>query len=65
MVGSITLAAYPPTEAQLRWFIPDPACRGIGLGRQLMDAALEFCREKCFQRVFLYTITELLPAGHL
>ncbi len=65
MVGSITIVGHSPTEAQLRWFILDPSYRGMGLGRQLMDAAMDFCREKCFQRVFLYTITELLPAGHL
>lgn len=41
--------------AQLRWFLVHPDYRGRGLGRKLITDALEFCREKRFQTVYLMT----------
>ena len=32
-------------EAKIRWFIVDDAIRGNGVGRKLLHAALEHCRE--------------------
>jgi GNAT superfamily N-acetyltransferase len=51
--------------ARLRWFIIDPAYQGLGLGRRLMDAAMSFCREKGFRRVYLTTFEGLTAARHL
>ena len=51
--------------ARLRWFIIDPAYQGHGLGNRLMQAAMSFCREKGFRRVYLTTFAGLDSARHL
>lgn len=52
-------------EARLRWFIIDPRYQGRGIGNLLMNAAMEFCRNKQFRRVFLTTFAGLDAARHL
>ena len=51
--------------ARLRWFIIDPQYQGYGLGHRLMAAAMQFCREKQFPRVYLTTFAGLKAARHL
>jgi GNAT superfamily N-acetyltransferase len=51
--------------AQLRYFILDPALHGQGLGRALLQRAMEFCHENRYDRVFLWTVDELTAAVHL
>ncbi|MCC6612642.1 MAG: GNAT family N-acetyltransferase [Anaerolineae bacterium] len=51
--------------ARLRWFILDEAYQGLGLGNRLMDAAMDFCREQRFRRVYLTTFAGLTAARHL
>jgi GNAT superfamily N-acetyltransferase len=51
--------------ARLRWFILDPQCQGQGIGNQLMNAAMEFCTQKQFARVYLTTFSGLTAARHL
>lgn len=51
--------------ARLRWFIIDPRYQGRGLGSRLMDAAMTFCRQQGFQRVYLTTFAGLNTARHL
>ncbi len=51
--------------ARLRWFIIDEAYQGLGLGSRLMDAAMDFCRQKRFRRVYLTTFAGLTAARHL
>jgi ribosomal protein S18 acetylase RimI-like enzyme len=65
IVGSIVINGLSDETAQLRWFLVHPAARGRGLGRQLIDGALEFCRERGFKKVNLWTISELKAAAHL
>ncbi len=65
VVGSIAIVEITPAEAQLRWFLIEPGFRGIGLGRALMERALGYCRERSYDRVFLWTVSELLAARHL
>lgn len=57
--------AVGPNTARLRWFMVDPATQGRGLGRELMERALTFCREKAFAEVFLWTFGGLAPARRL
>jgi ribosomal protein S18 acetylase RimI-like enzyme len=54
-----------PTEARLRWFILDDALRGRGLGRALINAAMEHCRTVGFRRVELFTFAGLTAARAL
>jgi len=63
--GCIAIAAGPDDTAQLRWFLVHPDCRGAGLGRRLMEQALEFCRAWRFRAVFLWTVADLRAAAHL
>ncbi len=65
IVGCIAIVARSVDEAQLRWFLVEPECRGKGLGRQLMECALAYCRERGFRRVYLWTVTGLPAAMHL
>jgi GNAT superfamily N-acetyltransferase len=51
--------------ARLRWFIIDPRYQGVGLGNQLMEAAVSFCRQAGFRRVYLTTFAGLAAARHL
>jgi ribosomal protein S18 acetylase RimI-like enzyme len=65
VAGCIAIAAQPDGSAQLRWFLVDPACRGAGIGRVLLDEALAFCRAGAFPSVFLLTEKGLAAAAHL
>ena len=51
--------------AHLRWFIVSDALRGQGAGRQLLESAIAFCRQKPYDRVFLWTFKGLEAARHL
>ncbi|WP_053772901.1 GNAT family N-acetyltransferase [Halorubrum tropicale] len=51
--------------AQLRYFILDSTLHGQGLGRELLERAMEFCHEDGYDRVFLWTVDELEAAIHL
>jgi GNAT superfamily N-acetyltransferase len=51
--------------AHLRWFIVSDALRGQGLGNRLMRQAVDFCRQREYDRVFLWTFQGLDPARHL
>ena len=51
--------------AHLRWFILSDALRGKGMGRQLINRAVDFCMEKAYHRIFLWTFEGLDVARHL
>ncbi len=65
VVGSIAIVGYSPEAAQLRWFILHPTARGQGLGHRLLKEAIEFSRASGYQRVFLWTLSNLDAAIHL
>ena len=50
-------------EAQLRYFIIEPAYRGIGLGNKLAGLFLNHLAEKKYQRAYLWTTNELFAAA--
>lgn len=52
-------------EAELRWFLVSDALRGHGVGSELLDEALEFCRDRSFAAVRLWTFAGLDHARHL
>jgi GNAT superfamily N-acetyltransferase len=65
IVGSIVINGLSDELALLRWFLVHPDARGRGLGHELIDCALAFCRQRGFKKVRLWTITELAAARHL
>lgn len=60
LVGCTAIALRDGATAQLRWVLVDIAARGIGLGRQLVETALDYSRESGCKRVFLES-TDGLP----
>ena len=52
-------------QARLRWLLVDPANRGLGLGKALLDEAIDFCKQCGYKSIFLETFSELTTAGHL
>jgi DNA-binding MarR family transcriptional regulator len=63
--GCIAVAHAQEQTAQLRFFFPKSAVRGLGLGGRLMELAVAFCREKRYKHVFLLTNSKLDAARHL
>lgn len=63
--GSVAIARADEKCAQLRFFMLEPEMRQRGYGNRLMDMALDFCREKGYQKVFLLTITAQVIARHV
>ncbi|MGE5380781.1 MAG: GNAT family N-acetyltransferase [Methylocystaceae bacterium] len=64
-VGCIAIVKANETTAQLRWFLLEPYVRGKGLGRALVNTALEFARSSSYQEVFLWTVDKLQTARQL
>ena len=64
VAGCVGIVGQADGSAQLRWFLVDPAHRGAGIGRALLDEALAFCRAEGFRAVFLWTVKGLAPAAH-
>jgi GNAT superfamily N-acetyltransferase len=65
IVGSIVIHGLADNIAMLRYFLVHPDARGRGVGRELMNRAIAFCRDRGFRTVKLWTITELKAAAHL
>lgn len=51
--------------AHLRWFIASDHVRGTGVGTLLLTSAMEFCRARHYERVYLWTFEGLGAARHL
>ena len=65
IVGCVAIVDAGGNEAQLRWLLLTKETRGKGLGKRLMKEAVDFCREKRYDNVFLWTIDALHAAGSL
>ena len=65
--GAIAIdGQYAMTEgARLRWFIVDPEFQNAGLGNQLISRAVQFCKDKKFPKIFLWTFEGLNAARRL
>ncbi|MGG1677862.1 GNAT family N-acetyltransferase [Neobacillus sp. NRS-1170] len=65
MVGSIAITQSKDQSAQLRWFILDEDYHGMGIGKRLMETAIDFCKKQGYQHVFLWTVSILETARYL
>jgi len=57
-----TTQAVQPGIAQLRMLLIEPAARGLGLGKRLVDECERFARAKGYRRIRLWTNSLLLAA---
>lgn len=55
--GCIAITHTDDSVAQLRYFFLEPELRGLGAGSRLLKAALDFCRQKRYSHVFLWTVS--------
>jgi GNAT superfamily N-acetyltransferase len=65
IVGSVAIVRFSEREAQLRWLLLHPDMRGRGIGRKLVEEALDFCRDAGYSSVFLWTVNTLPIAAKL
>ena len=61
IIGSLILMDRGKA-AQLRYFLIEPECRGIGLGSKLMTLYMDFLRECGYRESYLWTTHELEAA---
>jgi GNAT superfamily N-acetyltransferase len=64
MVGFLLLVDRGQA-AQLRYFLIEPAYRGIGLGSRLMKEYMDFLRECGYKKSYLWTTHELSTAASI
>ncbi|MFP4476568.1 MAG: GNAT family N-acetyltransferase [Desulfatibacillaceae bacterium] len=64
--GSVAVdgAVDDPDGPRLRWFIVPPQYQGRGVGRILLNRAMDFCRDR-YDRMHLWTFSGLDCARHL
>lgn len=63
--GCIAITHTEENVAQLRYFFLEPELRGLGAGTRLLNTALDFCREKKYSHVFLWTVSAQESARNL
>jgi GNAT superfamily N-acetyltransferase len=64
LVGCAAIVLRDQQRGQLRWVVVDPSERGRGLGKQLVNAAIDYCRDEECDSVFLET-TDGLPESQM
>jgi len=64
IVGSVFIVDAGEGNAKLRLLYVEPAARGLGLGRSLIDEALRFARRAGYRKVTLWT-NDILTAARL
>lgn len=61
-LGAVLLVKQSPSVAKLRLLIVEPAARGLGIGRRLVSACVNFARAAGYRKLVLWTQSELAAA---
>jgi len=65
IVGSVFVVRISKTEARLRMLYVEPAARGLGVGRRLVEEAICFARDRRYRTLRLWTNDNLVSARRI
>jgi GNAT superfamily N-acetyltransferase len=65
LVGCIAVVEDDAETARIRWFLVAPEARNVGLGSDLLEQAVDFCRGHFYRRVSLWTVSLLTGVARL